>query len=334
MTWGAPVRAPPRGGGELRNFILRRLVYAIPTLLGISIITFVIVRLAPGDPIRIFTFGSRATNEDIEALRHLYGLDKPLPLQYIDWLWRLVHLDFGQSFIYHQDAAALFVQYIPNTLQLAVLALTLQLLIGVPLGVIAALKRGTWIDGFVRVFGVAGHAVPAFWLGLVLILIFAVQLRLLPSQGMLTVGKDQWDLLDRAKHILLPAIVLSLTGIANYSRILRTETLDVLGQDFVRTAHAKGLRERTVMFVHALRNALIPVVTALGGILAGLIGGALVIEQVFSWPGIGRFTFAAAIAKDYPVIQAGVMISGVLLVISYILRDLVYAMVDPRISVK
>ena len=192
----------------MRNFILRRLVYAIPTLLGISIITFVIVRLAPGDPIRIFTFGSRATNEDIEALRHLYGLDKPLPLQYIDWLWRLLHLDFGQSFIYHQDAAALFVQYIPNTLQLAVLALMLQLLIGVPLGVIAALKRGTWIDGFVRVFGVAGHAVPAFWLGLVLILIFAVQLRLLPSQGMLTVGKDQWDLLDRAKHILLPAIVL------------------------------------------------------------------------------------------------------------------------------
>jgi peptide/nickel transport system permease protein len=318
----------------LRTFILRRLVYAIPTLLGISIITFVIVRLAPGDPIRFYTFGSRATNEDIEALRAVYGLDKPLPIQYIDWMWKLVHLDFGQSFIYHQDAAALFVQYIPNTLQLAVLGLALQLLIGVPLGVIAALKRGTWIDGAVRVLGVAGHAVPSFWLGLVLILIFAVQLRWLPSQGILTVGKDPWDILDRTKHILLPAFVLSLTGIANYSRILRTETLDVLGQDFVRTAHAKGLRERTVMFVHALRNALIPVVTALGGILAGLIGGALVIETVFSWPGIGRFTFAAAIAKDYPVIQAGVMISAVLLVISYILRDLVYAMVDPRISVK
>ena len=318
----------------MRNFILRRLIYAIPTLIGISIITFVIVRLAPGDPIRFYTFGSRATNEDIEALRAVYGLDKPLPLQYVDWMWKLLHLDFGQSFIYHQDAAALFVQYIPNTLQLAVLGLALQLLIGVPLGVLAALKRGTWIDGAVRVFGVAGHAVPAFWLGLVLILTFAVQLHWLPSQGLLTVGKDQWDILDRFKHILLPAFVLSLTGIANYSRILRTETLDVLGQDFVRTAHAKGLRERTVMYVHALRNALIPVVTALGGILAGLIGGALVIEQVFSWSGIGRFTFAAAIAKDYPVIQAGVMISASLLVVSYILRDLVYAMVDPRISVR
>jgi len=318
----------------VRAFIVRRLLYAIPTLLGISIITFVIVRLSPGDPIRLFLFGSRATNEDIEALRHVYGLDQPLPIQYIDWLWKALHFDFGQSFIYHQDAAQLFVQYIPNTLQLAVVALALQLLIGVPLGVIAALKRGTWMDGAIRVFGVAGHAVPAFWLGLVLIIFFAVQLRWLPTGGILTVGKDSWDLLDRLKHMLLPAIVLSLTGIANYSRLLRTETLEVLSQDFVRTAHAKGLRERTVMFVHALRNALIPVVTALGGILAGLIGGALVIEQVFSWPGIGRFTFAAAIAKDYPVIEAGVMISASLLVISYILRDIAYAVVDPRIAVK
>ncbi|TMC34020.1 MAG: ABC transporter permease, partial [Chloroflexi bacterium] len=192
----------------------------------------------------------------------------------------------------------------------------------------------SWVDGLVRVFGVAGHAIPAFWLGLVLIIVFAVQLRLLPSQGMLTVGRDQWDLFDRLKHMLLPAFVLSLTGIANYSRILRTETLDVLGQDFVRTAHAKGLHERTVVFVHALRNALIPVVTALGGILAALVGGALVVETVFSWPGIGRFTFAAAIAKDYPIIQAGTMIASVLLVVSYLLRDIAYAVVDPRIKVR
>ncbi len=317
----------------MRTFIFRRLIYAIPTLLGVSIITFVIVRLAPGDPIRLYTFGARdITSEDIEALRHVYGLDKPIPLQYIDWLIRAIHLDFGQSFIYHQDAAALFVQYIPNTIQLAVVALALQLIIGVPLGVVAALKRGTWIDGVIRIFGVAGHAIPGFWLGLVLIIVFAVQLRWLPSQGMLTVGKDQWDILDRMRHMLLPAFVLSLTGIANYSRILRTETLDVLGQDFVRTAHAKGLRERTVLFVHALRNALIPVVTALGGILAALIGGALVIETVFSWPGLGRFTFQAAIAKDYPIIQAGTMISAALLVASYLLRDIAYAIVDPRIK--
>jgi len=319
----------------VRTFILRRLIYAIPTLIGVSIITFAIVRLSPGDPIRLYTFGARdITNEDIEALRRVYGLDKAMPLQYIDWLSRVVRLDFGQSFIYHKDAGSLILEILPNTLQLAVVSLVLQILIGVPLGVVAALKRGSWVDGMVRVFGVAGHAIPAFWLGLVLIIVFAVQLRLLPSQGMLTVGRDQWDLFDRLKHMLLPAFVLSLTGIANYSRILRTETLDVLGQDFVRTAHAKGLQERTVVFVHALRNALIPVVTALGGILAALVGGALVVETVFSWPGIGRFTFAAAIAKDYPIIQAGTMIASVLLVVSYLLRDIAYAVVDPRIKVR
>ncbi len=317
----------------MRNFILRRLLYAIPTLIGISIITFVIVRLSPGDPIRFFVFGQRdITGEDIERLRHAYGLDKPLPLQYVDWLLAMVQLNFGQSFIYHQDAFQLLLGRVPATLQLAVVALGLQLLIGVPLGVIAALKRGTWGDGVIRVFGVAGHAVPAFWLGLVLIIIFAVQLRWLPSQGMLSVGKDVWDIPDRLRHILLPAFVLSLTGIANYSRILRTETLDVLGQDFVRTAHAKGLHERTVVFVHALRNALIPVVTALGGILAGLVGGALVVEQVFSWPGVGQFTFQAAIAKDYPIVQAATMFVSALLVISYLLRDIAYAIVDPRIK--
>ena len=317
----------------MRNFILRRLVYAIPTLIGISIITFVIVRMSPGDPIRLFTFGQRdITGEDIARLRHAYGLDKPIPLQYVDWLIAMVQLNFGQSFIYHQDAFQLLLTRVPATLQLAVVALAIQLLIGVPLGVIAALKRGTWADGVIRVFGVVGHAVPAFWLGLVLIIVFAVQLRWLPSQGLLTVGKDVWDLPDRLRHILLPAFVLSLTGIANYSRILRTETLDVLSQDFVRTAHAKGLHERTVVFVHALRNALIPVVTALGGILAALVGGALVVEQVFSWPGVGQFTFQAAIAEDYPIVQAATMFVSVLLVVSYLLRDIAYAIVDPRIK--
>jgi len=317
----------------LRDFILRRLLYAIPTLIGISIITFAIARLAPGDPIRLFTFGIRDfTQADYEQLLHRYGLDKPMPLQYVDWLWNAFHGSFGESLIYHRESFAMLMERVPNTLQLAAAALLLQLLVGVPLGVLAAFKRGTWVDGAIRVFGVAGHAVPAFWLGLILIIVFAVQLRWLPSIGMLTVGHDQWDILDRLKHLILPSFVLALTGIANYSRILRAETLDVLSQDFVRTAHAKGLRERTVIFTHALRNALIPVVTALGGVLAALVGGALVIEQVFSWPGVGQFTFQAAIAKDYPIVQAGVMFTSTLLVISYLLRDLTYVIVDPRIK--
>jgi peptide/nickel transport system permease protein len=318
----------------LRDFIIRRLLYAIPTLIGISIITFAIARLAPGDPIRLFTFGIRDfTEADYQRLLHVYGLDKPMPLQYVDWVANAIRGNFGESLIYHREAFTMLLERLPNTLVLAAAALLLQLLIGVPLGVLAAFKRGTWVDGAVRVFGVAGHAVPPFWLGLVLIIVFAVQLRWLPSIGVLTVGHDQSDVLDRFKHLILPSFVLALTGIANYSRILRTETLDVLSQDFVRTAHAKGLRERTVVFTHALRNALIPVVTALGGILAVLVGGALVIEQVFSWPGVGQFTFQAAIAKDYPIVQAGVMFTSTLLVLSDLLRDITYAMVDPRIKV-
>jgi peptide/nickel transport system permease protein len=318
----------------LRDFIIRRLLYAIPTLIGISIITFAIARLAPGDPIRLFTFGIRDfTQADYERLLHAYGLDQPMPIQYLTWIWNAFHGNFGESLIYHRESFTMLLERVPNTLVLAGAALLLQLVIGVPLGVVAAFKRGTWIDGAIRVFGVVGHAVPAFWLGLVLIIVFAVQLRWLPSIGVLTVGHDQTDVLDRVKHLILPSFVLALTGIANYSRILRTETLDVLAQDFVRTAHAKGLRERTVVFTHALRNALIPVVTTLGGILAGLVGGALVIEQVFSWPGVGQFTFQAAIAKDYPIVQAGVMFTSTLLVVGYLLRDLTYAIVDPRIKV-
>jgi len=295
---------------------------------------FAITRLSPGDPIRLYTFGATGLSAaDIQAMRDAYHLDDALPQQYIQWAWRALQLDFGTSILYHRSAATLIFERMPNTLQLAYAALFLQLLIGVPLGVIAALKRGTWVDWIIRVGSVAFHAIPPFWFGLIVIILFAVQLRVLPSQGMLTIGKDQWDIVDRLRHMLMPAFVLALAGIVNYSRTLRTETLDVIQQDFIRTARAKGLRERTVTAVHALRNALIPVVTALGGILAGLVSGAVVIEQVFTWPGLGQFTFQAAVAKDYPVIMAGVMISSFLLVLSYLIRDIVYALVDPRIKV-
>lgn len=318
----------------VRRFIIRRLIYAVPTLIGVSIITFLISHLAPGDPIRLYTFGDpNVTPADIERLRENLGLNKPLPFQYVDWAGRAMQGDFGSSIIYHQPATGLIVARIPNSLQLALVALVLSLVIGVPLGVMAALNRGKLIDQVVRVFSTVFHAVPAFWFGLILIIFISVQLRWLPSQGMLTIGKDQWDILDRLKHILMPAFVLSLTGIANYSRLMRTETLEVINQDYIRTARAKGLLEQTVIAVHAVRNALIPMVTALGAILAILVSGALVIEQVFTWPGIGQFTFQSVVAKDYPVVMAGVMISSLLLVASYLIRDIVYAFVDPRVTV-
>src|SRR5438876_5729575 len=318
----------------MRKYIVRRILYAIPTLIGISVIVFAISGLGPGGPVRLYTFGAtNITEEDIAALRHFYGLDRPLPVQYVDWLLKMLQGDFGKSLQYNQPAFALLVERLPATLQLAVLALVLQIGIGVPLGVIAALNRGSWADNVVRFFGVVGHAIPGFWIGLLFIVLFAVNLHWLPSQGVLTVGKDVWDIGDRIRHIVMPAFVLALAGIANYSRYLRTETLDVIAQDYVRTARAKGLRERTVVYVHALRNALIPVVTALGGILAALVSGALIVEQVFTWPGVGQLTYAAVRGKDYPLIMAGVMFASTMLVISYLLRDLAYARVDPRIKV-
>jgi len=319
----------------VRTYIIRRLLQAIPTLIGISILVFAITRLAPGDPVRLYTFGAlQITEEDIQGLREHYGLDKSLPEQYVNWLTLAVQGDFGKSLQYNRPALPLLLERLPATLQLALVALVLQLAIGIPLGVVAALKRGTWIDNFIRVFAVAGHAIPTFWIGLLFIIIFAVGLRWLPSQGILTVGKDVWDIPDRISHIIMPAFVLALGGIANYSRYLRTETLDVIAQDYIRTAHAKGLRERSVVYVHALRNALIPMVTALGPLLAVLIGGSLVIEQVFTWPGVGQFTYAAARSKDYPVIMAGVMVASTLLVVSYLIRDIAYVVVDPRIKVR
>lgn len=319
----------------MRTYILRRLLYAIPTLIGISVIVFVITRLSPGDPVRLYTFGALdITEADIEALREYYGLNKSLPLQYVDWLGQVVRGDFGMSLTYNRPALPLLLERMPATLQLAFAALLLQLAIGIPLGVTAALRRGSWVDNVIRVFGVIGHAIPTFWIGLLMIIFVSVTLRLLPSQGVLTVGKDMWDIGDRLRHIIMPAFVLALAGIANYSRYLRTETLDVISQDYVRTAHAKGLKNRSVVYVHALRNALIPMVTALGGLLAALVSGALVVEQVFTWPGVGQFTYAAARSKDYPVIMAGVMLASTLLVLSYLLRDIVYAMVDPRIKVR
>ena len=298
-------------------------------------IVFAVSRLAPGDPVELYTFGNPdITQADLARLRAAYGLDKSIPLQYVDWVSRVVRLDFGLSIIYpSQPAARLIIERIPNTLQLAVAALFLQLAIGIPLGIIAALNRGRIIDQVTRFFSTIGQAVPDFWMGLVLIIIFSVQLRLLPSQGMLTIGKDQWDLADRLKHLIMPAAVLAFGGIAIYARLLRTEMLEIIGQDYIRTAEAKGLSWRVVVTRHALRNAFIPMVTALGGILAFVIGGALVIEQVFTWPGVGQLTFQSAVAKDYPVVMAGVMISSTLLVISYLLRDIAYAVVDPRIKV-
>jgi peptide/nickel transport system permease protein len=264
-------------------------------------------------------------------MRAAYGLDQPLPLQYVSWLGHLFTGDFGRSFIYKRPVIDMIQAALPNTLLLTGLALTVTILIGVPLGLLAARYRGSWIDRVIRVVGVAGHAIPEFWFGLMFILILSVQFRLFPVGGMLTVGKDPLDIPDRAAHLIGPVLTLSLAGLANYSRYMRAETLEVLGQDFVRTARAKGLHENLVLFVHALRNALLPLITALGTQLAFLVSGTIVIEQVFAWPGMGRLTYDAARSKDYPIVMAVVVISSTLLLLSYIVRDVAYGVADPRV---
>jgi peptide/nickel transport system permease protein len=316
----------------MSRFVLRRLIQAVPTFFGITILSFTLIRLAPGDPVSLMTFGaSDLTAEDLAAIRRSYGLDQPIPIQYLSWLRHLLTGDLGQSFLYKRPVVEMIAQTLPNTLLLASLAVLTAVLVGVPLGLLAARFRGSAIDQLVRVLGVAGHALPNFWFGLLFILVLSVQFRLFPVGGMLTVGKDSGDVVDRAWHLVGPVLTLSLAGIANYSRYMRTETLEVLGQDFIRTASAKGLAGATVLTRHALRNALLPLITALGGLLATLVSGAVVTEQVFAWPGMGRMTFEAARSKDYPIVMAVVVLSSVLLLVSYILRDVAYGLADPRI---
>jgi peptide/nickel transport system permease protein len=313
------------------RFVARRVVQAIPTFFGITLLSYMVLRLAPGDPVLLLFGAGNLRADEIAALRTAYGLDQPLPVQYLSWLSHILTGDFGRSFLYKRPVIEMIQASLPNTLVLAGLALVVTVAVGVPLGVLAARYRGSLLDQAIRILGVAGHAIPAFWFGLLWILILAVQFRLFPVGGMLTVGKDAFDIPDRLAHLAGPVVTLSLAGIANYSRYMRTETLEVLSQDYVRTARAKGLRENLVLFVHALRNALLPLVTALGSQIAFLVSGAVVIEQVFAWPGMGRMTYEAARSKDYPIVMAVVVIASAVLLLSYIARDIAYGLVDPRV---
>jgi peptide/nickel transport system permease protein len=313
------------------RFVVRRVLQAIPTFFGITVLSFAILRLAPGDPVLIMFGAGNLRADELAALRSAYGLDQPVPVQYFSWLTHLLSGDFGRSFLYKRPVLEMIQASLPNTLLLATTALALTVIIGVPLGVLAARYRGSFVDQAIRILGVAGHAVPIFWFGLMFILILSVQFRLFPVGGMLTVGRDFWDIPDRLSHMVGPVVTLSLAGVANYSRYMRTETLEVLSQDYIRTARAKGLQENLVLFVHALRNALLPLVTALGTQIAFLLSGAIVTEQVFAWPGMGRMTFEAVRAKDYPIVMAVVVISSMMLLLSYIVRDVAYGVVDPRV---
>lgn len=323
-------------------YIIRRLLQAIPTIIGITIIAFLLMHLAPGDPIDLITYQPNITPEAKADLRAQLCLDRPLPEQYAVWLvgdWRghcqqrgLIRGDFGESFYEKRPVLEMIGEKIPATLELTTAALIIGLLIGVPIGAYAAVKQGGWFDNLSRFFAVIFDAIPAFWLGLVLILIFATTLGWLPTGGRtsLNLGNNP-SLIDRIQHLILPVFVFAVGWIAVLSRYMRAETLEVIRQDYVRTAKAKGLANNRVYLWHAGRNALIPIATILGPAIAGLIGGAVVIERIFAWPGLGRLLFDAVSARDYPVVMAGVILGSVLTILGNLLSDILYVIVDPRI---
>lgn len=317
----------------MSRYIIRRLLQAIPTLIGITIISFALIHLAPGDPLARFE-DPNVSKATIEQLRENLGLDKPLPVQYAIWLGRLFQLDLGRSFVTKDRVLNMILERVPATLELSFAALTLGLLVGVPAGVFAAVKRGSLPDNVIRILAVVGNAVPHFWLGLVCIIIFSVNLHWLPSGGIRSVRAEDAGLFDHLRHLFLPAIITSTGWIAVFSRYMRTEVLEVIRQDYIRTAHAKGLKPRIVFFVHALRNALIPLITVLGGSLPALLSGAAISEYVFSWPGMGRMAVDAVFARDYPVTMGLLLISSVLIVAGNLLSDIAYGWVDPRIRLQ
>ncbi|MFN8524017.1 MAG: ABC transporter permease [Chloroflexota bacterium] len=311
----------------LTRFILRRAIHSVFILLLVSVLSFTLMRMAPGGPAQ-FLDDPRIGPEYRQQLIESFGLDEPIPVQYLKWLRNALVLDFGYSFIDRRPAFEKIFERIPASFQLSLASFVLGLL-GIPLGVYAALRRGRWQDQVIRLFTVLGNAVPHWWLGLMLLILFASTVPLFPLGGMYTIGND--TLPNRLWHLALPSFVGALGGWIGYSRFVRSEMLDVLGQDYVRTAHAKGLERRVVLLAHTLRNALIPLVTMLGGLVAGLLSSGVLFEVTFSWPGLGRLMVDAAFQRDYPVLMANTIFFSALVVFGNLAADVLYGWVDPRI---
>lgn len=320
-------------------YVFKRLLQAIPLLVGIATVTFFIVHIAPGDPMDVYMEKQYRKEVDpsvIEALRHKYGLDQPLPVQYVKWLRNLAHGDLGESFRYRRPVSELIKERVPYTLQLTVLALLLGAMLGITLGIISAVKQYSALDKSLTVGSLVFYSMPEFWLAVMLVLLFAVNLRWLPTSQTRSLDYELFSLpekvLDRVRHLILPVFVLGVASAAGTARYMRNQLLEVLSQEYVLAARARGLSERAVILKHALRNALIPIITIYGLELPFLLGGAVLIEKVFAWPGMGLLAVEAIEARDYPIILATSMIAAVLVVIGNLLADVIYAVVDPRIS--
>jgi len=312
------------------EFLARRLLVLIPVLFFMSVIVFGVLRLIPGDPVDVMMGADQVDAQTRQALRHELGLDLSLPHQYLRWVGRVVRGDLGRSVRNRESVVALIADKLPKTLLLTAASSLVALVVALPLGILAAVRRNTGADYAAMVFALLGVSVPNFFLGIVLVLAFAVGLGWLPSQGYASVVVQPVQALQ---YLLLPALTLGLAMAGVVTRMVRSSVLEAIGQDYVRTARAKGLSERGVVWKHALKNALIPTVTVVGLQFGTLLGGAVVVEQVFSWPGIGWLVVQSIFARDYPVVQGVTLVVGVLFVVINTTVDVLYSVLDPRVRV-
>lgn len=320
------------------QYLFKRLLLIVPLIFGITLITFTVVHLAPGGPVEVQTeMQLKASAQARENLKRLYGLDKPLHVQYLDWLKRFIRLDFGKSFVDGRTVIEKIGERIPVTLTINILSLSLIIAVAIPIGVLSATKQYSLFDKLTTIFVFVGFSTPTFWLALILMIIFGVSLGLLPISGIQSIEVTDMDMIDRLidwiKHLVLPVGLSAFGGMAGLSRYSRSSMLEVIRQDYIRTARAKGLKESDVIIHHALRNALLPVVTILGLSVPGLIGGSVIFETIFAIPGMGQLFYSSAMSRDYPTIMGILVIGAVLTLIGNLLADISYAIVDPRIRV-
>ncbi|MBW1974110.1 MAG: ABC transporter permease [Deltaproteobacteria bacterium] len=330
----------------MKAYLTRRLIQVVPTFIGITFITFIIIQLAPGNPILMklqFTaegqIADTATAQKIiEETKKLYGLDKPIPVQYLMWVKRVITFDFGRSYKDHRKVWDKIKERLPVTLQLNILSILLIYIVAIPVGVFSAVKADTWLDKLLTLLFFILYSLPNFWIAVMLIMLFGggEYWDVFPVYGISSIGAGHWPfwkwLLDRMWHLVLPVFCLSYGGWAYLSRLMRSELLEVIREDYIRTARAKGLSERTVIMKHAFRNALLPIVTLAAYLLPALFGGSVIIENIFSIPGMGQLGFEAVLSRDYPVIMALTTISAILTLLGLLLSDILYALLDPRIQ--
>ena len=308
----------------MTRFVIRRLLQSALLVFAVMTFSFFLIHLTPGGPETALMQNPRVSAETLQRMRQRYGLDDPLPVRYLKWLRSAAELDFGRSYAYSLPVTDVIASRVWPTVQIEAVAYLVGI-VGVPLGVYAASKRGGIGDNVVRLATVLGTSVPTWWLGLTIIVFLSSTIGWFPN------GQGRGDLLDWARHIVVPGVLLGLGGLIGFTRFVRSEVLEVLGQDYVRTARAKGLDERVVQRAHVLRNALIPVVTILGGLLPGLLSGAIIMESIFNWPGMGRLFIEAASSRDYPLLLGMLLLGTVLTILGALLADIGYGLVDPRV---